>query len=148
MSEATNKTKFALRIDEELLENARLISQSKKADCRSLTEYICKAVEFYNGYITASWSRYYLSETTLQEIKNQIREAKESIEKSITDSGEQLDKTLFKTAVELAINEIITAYTNDLSSELVSQIREDAWSAVKDMRDQFAFEDACGYEGI
>ena len=47
-----NKHKFALYVSDEVLDSARELYEQD--NCRSVSEFICKAIQFYGGYVTNS----------------------------------------------------------------------------------------------
>ena len=102
-----NKRKFALWLYPETLEK---IGQLYTADdCRSKSEFIEKAVQFYIDHLTAEDQRSMLPNAMLSSMKSIVAE-----------SDNRICRLLFKMAVELAVTMNVVAVNSDID-DITSQ---------------------------
>jgi hypothetical protein len=128
-----NKRKFALWVHPEILENVKLIY--KKDNCRSQSEFIEKAILFYNGYLTAEDNKKYLPQTITSTVKG------------IVDASEnRISRLLFKMAVEMAIMMNIAAANYEVDEHKIREIRARCVKEVKESNGAILFADAVRYQ--
>ena len=100
-----DKRKFALWLYPETLE--RIKQLYAEDDCRSKSEFIEKAVQFYIDHLTAADDRSMLPNAMLSSMKSIVAE-----------SDNRLSRLLFKLAVELAAD-----HGNNYAAQLLHSIR-------------------------
>ena len=129
-----NKTRFALWIGNETL---KLVQDHYRQDnCKSMSEFIEKAVLFYIGYVASGKSKSFLP--------NVITSTMKSI---VSESDTRMSRLLFKLAVEMAMMMNLIAYDHDLDKESIRQLRGQCVGEVKRLNGQFSFEDAAEWQG-
>jgi len=92
----------------------------KKDGCRSRSQYIERAVEYYTGHVNAERDTSYLPNAILSNLK------------AIVDMSDlHQNRTLFKLCVELAMIESILVATNNIDSDDIERLRGDCIEVVK-----------------
>lgn len=87
----------------------------------SRSEMVCKAVEFYTGFLESEHSEEYMKETTLAFLEDKL----ERLESRIC-------KQLFRMCVETAMaSHVFAAYSLGVDDETIAKLRE---SCIKDVR--------------
>ncbi|MFR2018667.1 MAG: hypothetical protein ACLS27_08595 [Eubacterium sp.] len=105
-----NKRKFALWLYPETLEK---IGQLYTADdCRSKSEFIEKAVQFYIDHLTAEDQRSMLPNAMLSSMKSIVAE-----------SDNRICRLLFKMAVELAVTMNVVAANSDIDDITLERLK-------------------------
>jgi len=105
-----NKRKFALWLYPETLDK---IGQLYTADdCRSKSEFIEKAVQFYIDHLAAADGRSMLPNAMLSSMKSIVAE-----------SDNRISRLLFKMAVELAVTMNVVAANSDID-DIMSRMRK------------------------
>ena len=105
-----DKNKFALWAYPETLE--RVEKLYREDGCKSRSEFIEKAINFYCGYLTAENYREYFPSVIVSTVKGSL------------DSFEnRMASLLFKTAVELSMMLHMTAANYDIDEEMLSRLR-------------------------
>ena len=135
MEQKDLKKKFGLWIRPSILEEARRLSQTDEADCRSVSEYIGEAIEFYNGYIASDRNKNYFGRVIISSLKA-----------IVSESNTQINRMIFKLAVELAVTMNIVACVNDIDPESVKNVRTACIQEVKRSNGSFRFEDAIAWQ--
>ena len=135
MEEKNLKRKFALWIRPSILEEARRLSQTDEADCRSVSEYIGEAIEFYNGYIASERNKNYFGRVIISTLKA-----------IVSESNTQINRMIFKLAVELAVTMNIVACVYDIDPESVKNVRTACIQEVKKSNGGFRLEDAIAWQ--
>ena len=135
MEEKNLKRKFALWIRPSVLEEARRLSQTDEANCRSVSEYIGEALDFYNGYIASKRNIDYFGRAIVSTM-NAI----------IAESNTKINRMIFKLAVELAVTMNIVACVNDIDPESVKNVRRACIQEVKKSNGGFRLEDAIAWQ--
>ena len=133
MAPPKDKYKFALWIYPKTLEKVKEVY--KKDNCRSKSEFIEKAIEFYIAHITAKDESSYLPSMFLSSLKS-----------IITESDNKNNRMLFKIAVELSILQNIIAGTNDIDKLTLNRLRGECIKEVKRLNSTLSFEDAVDWQ--
>lgn len=133
MAPPKDKYKFALWIYPKTLEKVKEVY--KKDNCRSKSEFIEKAIEFYTAHITAKDESSYLPSMFLSSLKS-----------IITESDNKNNRMLFKIAVELSILQNIIAGTNDIDKMTLNRLRGECIKEVKRLNGTLSFEDAVDWQ--
>ena len=122
------KVKFALWIAPE---TRQIVADTYKEDnCKSMSEFIEKAVLFYNGYLHARHAEYYLP-----------RVLGSILQGTLGMFGDRIGKLLFKQAVECNIANHILAADTDMDVETYERLRNRSLREVKQTRGEISFED-------
>ena len=113
-----------------------LINNNYKKDaCRSKSEYVERAVEYYTGHVNAQRDTSYLPNAILSNLK------------AIVDlSDMNHNRVIFKLAVELAMVENILAAVYDIDPDEVEKLRGNCVDVVKRTYGGFKFEDAAKWQ--
>lgn len=101
------------------------------ANATSKGDFICKAVEFYIGYLRQQKNINYLAPMLAGAIKSEVRSL-----------GKDVCEMLFKLAVEIGINSNITAAVNDISDEFLGALRLNVAQEIARMNGILTFEGA------
>lgn len=101
------------------------------ANATSKSDFVCKAVEFYIGYLRQQKNINYLAPMLAGAIKNEVRSL-----------GKDVCEMLFKLAVEMGIISNITAAVNDISDESLENLRLNVAQEVARTNGIVTFEDA------
>lgn len=128
-----NKQKFALWIHPEVLNKVDKVY--READCRSKSEFIEKAVDFYYGFVTADNYKTYLPNVVISTLKSIVDE-----------SDTRQNRMIFKLAVEIAILENLIALQEDIDPLAMERLRGECVQKVKRLNGSFKFEDALEWQ--
>lgn len=128
-----NKQKFALWIHPEVLNKVDKVY--READCRSKSEFIEKAVDFYYGFVTADNYKTYLPNVVISTLKSIVDE-----------SDTRQNRMIFKLAVEIAILENLIALQEDIDPLAMERLRGECVQEVKRLNGSFKFEDALEWQ--
>ena len=128
-----NKQKFALGIHPEVLNKVDKVY--READCRSKSEFIEKAVDFYYGFVTADNYKTYLPNVVISTLKSIVAE-----------SDTRQNRMIFKLAVEIAILENLIALQEDIDPLAMERLRGECVQEVKRLNGSFKFEDALEWQ--
>ena len=112
-----------------------LDNMSERADCRSRSEFIEKAIRFYDGYIRSTDENQYLP-IALSSAMNGI----------IHTSEDRIAKVLYKNTVELSMLMNILAATAEVDEDTLKKLRRKCAKEVNGTRGQITFEDAYKYQ--
>ena len=124
-----DKNKFALWAYPETLE--RVEKLYREDGCKSRSEFIEKAINFYCGYLTAENYREYFPSVIVSTVKGSL------------DSFEnRMASLLFKTAVELSMMLHMTAANYDIDEEMLSRLRGMCVKEVKRLHGTVSWGDA------
>ena len=107
----------------------------KKDDCRTKSEFIERAIMFYIGFISSNYNPTYLQTIITSTIKSIVR-----------DSNKQLERVVFKLAVELAMTMNIVASDRNLSESFLRELRKNCREEVKEVHGDFTFNDAYDWQ--
>lgn len=124
-----DKCKFALWLYPETLDK---IKQHYTADdCRSKSEFIEKAVQFYIDHLTAEDQRSMLPAAILSSVKGIIAE-----------SDNRICRLLFKMAVQLAVTMNVVAANSEIDDVSLERLKGECVKEVKRLNGNFTFKDA------
>lgn len=121
------RTRFALWVREECLDMVR--RNYKEDDCRTQSEYIEKAIEFYTGYLESNKSLDYFSLTLSSLLKN-----------IIGDRFDKEDRLLFKVAVELGMLCKVFSKAYKIDEEYLDDLRKDVVNEIKQTNGTISFQ--------
>ncbi len=133
MSGNTDKTKFSIRIDTELLMLAD--AYIKDSTVKNRTELIEDALRFYLGFLTSKKTEDYL----LQAISSVMIG-------TVQDSENRLARMDFKLAVELSKLAQVIAYTHDVDEMALEKLHIKCVEEVKRINGAIEFEKAYRYQ--
>ena len=133
MSAPKGKVKFLLWAFPDSLELVR--NTYKKANCRSQSEFIEKAIQYYAGRINAEDDVSYLPNAFLSNMKGIVAE-----------NTTRQNRILFKLAVEMAMMMNILASMQDIDSITLQRLRGECVHEVKRLNGNFSFEDAVEWQ--
>ncbi len=128
-----NKKKFPLWARPETLDKVEGIY--REDNCRSKSEFIEKAVEFYYGYLTSKDKNGYLPSVVTSTLKSIVAE-----------SDNRQNRMLFKLAVEVAILQNLMATTQEIDPLSLERLRGECVKEVKRLNGSFSFEDAYDWQ--
>ena len=124
-----DKRKFALWLYPETLEKIKQLYTEN--DCRSKSEFIEKAVQFYIDHLTAADDHSMLPNAMLSSMKSIVAE-----------SDNRLSRLLFKLAVELAVTMNVVAANSDIDDVSLERLKGECVKEVKRLNGNFTFRDA------
>lgn len=128
-----DKNKFALWMYPETLE--RVEKLYREDGCRSRSEFIEKAINFYCGYLTAENYKEYFPEVTVSTVQGAL------------DSFEnRMASLIFKYTVELAMMMHVTAASFRVDEDTLSRLRGKCVNDVKRLNGSITFDDAVKYQ--
>ena len=128
-----DKKKFPLWVYPETLDKVGRIY--REDNCRSKSEFIEKAIEFYYGYLTSQDKRDYLPSVVTSTLKSIVAE-----------SDNRQGRLLFKLAVEVAIIQNIIAAAQEIDPLSLERLRGECVREVKRLNGSFSFEDALDWQ--
>ena len=128
-----NKKKYAYWMRPTMV--AEIEKMIPDANAASKSDFVCKAVDFYIGYLKQQKNINYLAPVLARSIKSEIR----SVEKNICEM-------LFRLAVEQAINSNLIAAEYDIDSNLLDELRDSCAKAVAETNGLITFEDAYDWQ--
>lgn len=126
---AENKKKYAFWMRPSMV--ADIEDALKKANADSKSEFVCQAVSFYLGYLYQEKTVNYLSPLLVSTMKSEVR-----------SSTKFICETLFKLAVEQAINSNLVAAERGISDYMLEQLRNSCEQAVAESNGILTAEDA------
>lgn len=127
------KVKFALWAYPETLEKVEKLYQD--VGCRSKSEYIERAINFYSGYVTSENYRDYFPEVILSTVKGML------------DSFENRTASLlFKNAVELDMLLHVIAATHQINEETLTRLRGMCVREVRQLNGKIEFDQAVKFQ--
>ena len=133
MSAPKGKVKFLLWAFPDSLELVR--NTYKKANCRSQSEFIERAIQYYAGRINAEDDVSYLPNAFLSNMKGIVAE-----------NTTRQNRILFKLAVEMAMMMNILASMQDIDPITLQRLRGECVHEVKRLNGNFSFEDAVEWQ--
>lgn len=133
MSAPKGKVKFLLWAFPDSLELVR--NTYKKANCRSQSEFIEKAIQYYAGRVNAEDDVSYLPNAFLSNMKG-----------IVTENTTRQNRILFKLAVEMAMMMNILASMQDIDPITLQRLRGECVHEVKRLNGNFSFEDAVEWQ--
>ena len=133
ISKPKSKFKFALYIHPETYEQVN--HWYRKTDCRSKTEFIEKAVQFYVSHLTAEDGGSYLPHAFLSTMKS-----------IVSESTRRICNILFKLAVELAMLMNVIAAAHKIDRGTLDRLRGECVKEVKRTNGNFTLDDAVEWQ--
>ena len=128
-----DKNKFAVWIYPETLE--RVEKLYREDGCKSRSEFIEKAINFYCGYLMAENYREYFPSVIVSTVKGSL------------DSFEnRMASLMFQYAVELTMMMHVTAASFQVDEETLSRLRGKCVNDVKKLNGRINFDDAVKYQ--
>ena len=128
-----DKRKFQLWARPGTLELVK--STYKKADCRTQSEFIEKAIQYYVGRINADNDASYLPNAFLSNMRSIVYE-----------SDHRENKLLFKLAVEMSIMMNVLAFQFEIDDLSLARLRGECVKEVKRTHGMFSMEDAVKWQ--
>ena len=112
------------------------VKQSYRKDgCRSLTEFMERAVIYYLGYVNSEYITDYLSPTIMSSVKA-----------ASDENTKRITRILFKLAVEMAIMNNLVAASLDLNEEQINILRHECEREVRKLSGDFNMNDAIRWQ--
>ena len=133
ISKPKSKFKFALYLHPETYEQVN--QWYRKTDCRSKTEFIEKAVQFYVSHLTAKDGGSFLPHAFLSTMKS-----------IVSESTRRICNILFKLAVELAMLLNVIAATHKIDRATLERLRLECIKEVKRTNGNFSLDDAVDWQ--
>ena len=127
------KVKFALRITRE---TQRLIEEWRERDnCRSMNEFVDKAIRFYIGYISAKDASEFLPRSLVSALRG-----------TLDDSENRISRLLFKLAVELSMTMHVVAADRGIGESDLTKLRAKCAADVKKSIGSVSFDDIVRFQ--
>ena len=133
MQESPQKQRMGIYLTPETLEKVEKLY--KEDSCISRSDFIEKAIIFYCGYITAENYQEYFPKVVLSTFQGTL----DSFEK-------RMARLLFKIAVEISVNNRITAATVDVTELNLQRLRARCVDDVKRINGSVSFPQAVDEE--
>ena len=133
MASPKDKKKFLLWAFPSTLDLVK--NNYKKAHCRSQSEFIERAIQYYVGYINADDDTSYLPNAVLSNLRAIVR-----------DSDTRIGRVLFKLAVEMSVLMNIVAAQYDIDPLTLSRLRGACVGEVKRINGGLKMEDAVAWQ--
>jgi hypothetical protein len=128
-----NKKKFPLWMYQDSYDMVENLY--KGDDCKSRSEFIEKAVNFYSGYLYSNKSGDYLPNILTSTLKSIVKE-----------STDRTNRLLFKMNVELAMAMNVIVASNDFDENSLAKLRGECVKAVKKTNGNYSFDDAVKWQ--
>lgn len=130
---STQKEKITFWVSPEA---KKLVEDHYQTDnCRSRTEFIEKAIQFYAGYLNTQHAESYLP-----------RILADVLEGKLTVLGDRIGALLFKLSVEQAIADNILSYYTDMNMGTLKELRAKCAQDVMRTNGKISFEDALKFQ--
>lgn len=127
------QTRFSLHISEETLDTAKALSKSD--GCKSVSEYIEKAVDFYNAYLCNRRAPELISSETVDTLRR------------VLDKCEHArSSALFKLSVEISMLLNVIAATNDIEGEDLGRLRHACIEEVRRINGSVSLDNAIEWQ--
>ena len=127
------KEKFALYIAPSTLTLAR--QWYEQDNCGSISEYICKAIHYYSGYLANDRNPNYLPSIVVSTLKSIVR-----------DSDNRQNRNLFRIAVELSMVMNILAAQEGISEIALDRLRGNCIAEVKKLNGVISMDTAVEWQ--
>ena len=127
------KEKFALWLTPETKEQVKQLY--REDDCKSQSEYIEKAIQFYSGYVQTKNAGDYLPEVLFK-----------MIDEIMTGFGNRIGSLLFRHAVDLNVMNHILAADTDMDIPTYERLRGLSVREVKAVNGKVSFKDALKFQ--
>ena len=133
MSVEEEKNRFGLWLKEETI---RKVEEAYKNDgCKTKSEFIEKAINFYCGFLSAEEYKTYLPDVVIS-----------IIESAIDGFENRVASLLFKMAVEINMMLHVTAATNEIDEETLSELRGLCVGEVQRLHGKITFDEALKFQ--
>lgn len=129
----TGKQKFALWLTPE--SKAQVEQHFKEDNCKSQSEFIEKAIQFYCGYLDTQNASAYLP-----------RILSDVLEGKLGTFGKRIGRLLFKLTVEQDMTANILAADTDIDLDMLDKLRGRCVQEVKRTNGEISFKDALVYQ--
>lgn len=127
------QTRFSLHISEETLDTAKALSKSDGS--KSVSEYIEKAVDFYNAYLCNRRAPELISSETVDTLRR------------VLDKCEHArSSALFKLSVEISMLLNVIAATNDIEDEDLGKLRHACIEEVRRINGSVSLDNAIEWQ--
>jgi hypothetical protein len=133
MSTPKGKKKFLLWVFPSTIELVK--NTYRKAKCKSQSEFVERAIQYYVGHITADDDTSYLPNAFLSNLKSIVAE-----------SDNRQNRMLFKLSVEMAMMMNVIAASNDIDETSLKRLRGECVKEVKRLNGNFSFDDAVEWQ--
>ena len=107
----------------------------RKDKCKSQSEFIERAIQYYVGHVNADDDTSYLPNAFLSNMKS-----------IVVESDNRISRLLFKLAVELAVTMNVVAATNEIDKQSLDRLRGECVKELKRLNGQFSFDDAVDWQ--
>ena len=133
MSLKKEKKKFALWAEQETFDRVEKLYAEE--GCRSRSDFIEKAVNFYCGYLTANNYKEYFPDIIVS-----------TMEAILNGFENRMASLLFKLAVETSMMLHVTAANSDIDEEILSELRGVCVNEVKRLNGRISFDQAFKFQ--
>lgn len=133
MPRPKDKQKFSLWLYPETIQKVE--SHYRNDNCKSKSEFIERAINFYTGYLTANNYREYIPNVIISTVKS-----------SLNSLENRMAGLLFKNAVELAMLMHVTAANFRVDENTLSRLRGKCVTDVKKSNGRITFDEAVKYQ--
>ena len=130
---SSEKKKFALYVNESTLDVAR--KWYVEDNCKSISEFIEKAILFYGGYVSSEQNQDYFPQVFVSTVKSALK-----------DTEYQMNKQLFRMAVEMSIIKNILATNERIKDISLSKLQGQCVEEVKRINGVLSTEDAIKWQ--
>jgi hypothetical protein len=127
------KNKFLLWAKNETYEKVEQLYRDN--GCKTKSEFIEKAINFYCGFLSAEEYKTYLPEVVIS-----------IIESAIDGFENRVASLLFKMAVEINMMLHVTAATNEIDEETLSELRGLCVGEVQRLHGKITFDEALKFQ--
>jgi hypothetical protein len=127
------KVKFALRISRDLQEQIR--ERMERDNCKSMNEFVDKAVKFYVGYLSSRDAAEFLPRSLVSALRG-----------TLDDSENRTARLLFKLAVELSMTMHVVAANCDIGERELAKLRAKCVADVKRSVGTVNFDDVAKFQ--
>ncbi len=127
------KQSTGVYFDDEMLDEIK--ANMERADCRSRSEFVKKAVRFYLSYLETANNG-----STLFPILD------EALDGRMRDTENRLSRVLFKLGVEIAMMMHVVAATNEIDEEQLEGLRQLCQDEVARLSGRYRFDDAVRFQ--
>jgi len=133
MPNPKGKEKFVLWLRPETKEEVK--KNYADDDCRTMSEFIEKAIRFYLGFLTAKNPSNYLPSIFLSTMQGMVDE-----------SDNKHSRLLFKIAVEIALMQNLLAARYEIDPKKLEELRGTCVREVQRLNGHFTFADAIAWQ--
>ena len=128
-----NKQRTTIWLSHDVMD--QLDSMSEKDNCRSRSEYVEKAIRFYDGYNRSVSKNIYLPIALSSAIQGTVK-----------SSEDRISKLLFKNAVELSMMMNVISAIAEVDNETLKKLRIKCINEIKATNGKISFEEINRYQ--